>query len=191
MKVKLEDLWTECKHISLLLERAQLLDSVGQLSKSEVLLFEDVIIKCGDLLKCTAQEKKLKFAYEGIKGIPPIKVDINKFIQVVYDLMLNAIKYSNNNTTIHIIGMLKGEEFKINFLNYGIGVPQGEEKIIFEKFKRGSNAYTKDPTGTGIGLTIAKNIVEVHGGRLELTQNSDPTIFTIFLPKGHFRRLSE
>ncbi len=191
LKVKLEDLWTECKHISLLLERAQLLDSVGQLSKSEVLLFEDVIIKCGDLLKCTAQEKKLKFAYEGIKGIPPIKVDINKFIQVVYDLMLNAIKYSNNNTTIHIIGMLKGEEFKINFLNYGIGVPQGEEKIIFEKFKRGSNAYTKDPTGTGIGLTIAKNIVEVHGGRLELTQNSDPTIFTIFLPKGHFRRLSE
>lgn len=58
---------------------------------------------------------------------------------------------------------------------------------IFEKFRRGSNCGLRNVTGTGLGLTIAQEIIESHNGELKLTRHSNPTTFTIFMPIDKFK----
>ncbi len=78
----------------------------------------------------------------------------------------NAIYYSKNNTEIDIA--LKADAKSITFTvkDYGIGVPVGEQANLFTKFYRATNARTQRPDGTGVGLYLAKRIVDAHKGKI-------------------------
>jgi signal transduction histidine kinase len=102
--------------------------------------------------------------------------------QVFRNLLSNAIKYALPDTTVKILEHSEKKLLRFAVINTGIGVPRGWEESIFRPGRRAPNAVATQPLSLGLGLSIAATIVEAHGGELELTNSSDPTIFTVKIP---------
>jgi signal transduction histidine kinase len=119
-----------------------------------------------DSLQSSAIAHGLRFNYEKPTNFPLVKIDEGKIRQVIMNFADNAIYYSKNNTEIDIA--LKADAKSITFTvkDYGIGVPVGEQANLFTKFYRATNARTQRPDGTGVGLYLAKRIVDAHKGKI-------------------------
>lgn len=112
-------------------------------------------------------------------------VDKEKIKQVFANILKNAIQYSDKYSTITISYNFNEQDncHEIDFRNYGVGIAKEEEKSIFELWKRGESAKKKRPNGTGMGLSIVKEIMEAHGGKCYVKQLNNPTIFTVSIPE--------
>ena len=118
-------------------------------------------------------------------GLPRIWGDPSHLMRVLYNMLRNAMKYRDSKEKRRRISVSARQDAHSVFLQVednGIGVPTGEEDLIFEKFGRGSNAATAFPEGTGLGLHYCKAILEAHGGKIRLENRAKPTIFELKLP---------
>lgn len=97
---------------------------------------------------------------------PAVGGDANRLEQVLNNLVSNAIKYSPEGGTIEISGHLPPDEVVVTVSDQGIGVPLEEQTRIFERFVRGERERRQRTPGAGLGLYLAKAIVEAHGGRI-------------------------
>lgn len=93
--------------------------------------------------------------------------DFQKIRQILYNLLSNAITFTPENGKIEV-NVRFDPNFIIEVKDSGIGIAPKEHKKIFEKFVQLENAYTKKESSTGLGLTITKELAEMHGGRIEL-----------------------
>ncbi len=123
--------------------------------------------------------------FSDFKDIPPLWIDKNQFQQVCFNLLSNAIKYGRHQKAfrVRIDGGRTGNGFEISIYDYGDGIPDGQEEIIFEPGFRGGLADHNNVVGQGLGLAVARAIIEAHGGSIRVTNRRNPTRFTIFLPK--------
>ena len=131
-----------------------------------------------------ARQKKLKLSFEKISPIiPPVKVDLEKIKLVVSNLIENALKYTPAGGNIFVtLGEEEGMVF-FEVKDTGIGIPDEQQNRIFTKYFRGANAIKAETEGTGLGLFIAKNIVETHGGSIGFVSKKDEgTAFSFTLP---------
>ncbi len=162
-------------------ERADFLPSSPGPRTNEKLF--KIVEKVQTLLKGLAREKGLEIKLVG--AFPILRVDKFHLEQVIFNLLVNAIKYTRPNSTnpIEVICEESMTHVILIFRNWGIGVRSNEATRIFDMFERGSNAYISSVTGTGIGLHISKKIMQNLGGDLKLAKLENPTEFTIFLPK--------
>ncbi len=97
---------------------------------------------------------------------PLIQGDPRRLEQVLANLVSNAIKYSPHGGTIRISGRATPREVIVTVTDEGIGIPPEEQERIFERFYRASAARARQTPGTGLGLYLARAIVEAHGGRI-------------------------
>ena len=111
--------------------------------------------------------------------------DPDKLARVFDNLLRNAIAYSYTDTEIEIEAHAKGTDIIITFKNQGHEIPEQKLKTIFEKFYRVDNARSSQTGGSGLGLSIAKRIVELHGGVIEAASDWERTTFTVLLPGIH------
>jgi len=103
--------------------------------------------------------------------------------QAVLNLLDNAVKYSDGDKKIDIRLEQKNGEMIISVTDYGIGIPEQEQQKIFEKFYRGDSKNGKKAPGSGIGLSLVKEIADMHAGRIEV--NSEPgkgSTFSLIIP---------
>ena len=122
------------------------------------------------------------------KELPLITLDPNKIRMVIENLLDNGIKYTSRGGKITM--SIKddnlnssNQSLKIIISDTGVGIPEDEQKKIFRKFFRASNARLQEPDGSGIGLYIAKDIIERHGGALWFeSKEGQGTTFFITLP---------
>ncbi|WGH74976.1 ATP-binding protein [Tenacibaculum tangerinum] len=129
------------------------------------------------------QEKSLDVSLK-VKHIP-VWFDKAKMNRIFYNLISNAIKYSNEGGTITIEAHLDDKNLKIKFIDNGVGIPEKQQELIFKRFTRGTNVSNKGIPGTGIGLLLSKKIVELHGGEILLESKENiGSKFTIILPSG-------
>ena len=129
------------------------------------------------------QEKALDVILD-VKHIP-VWFDLAKMNRIFYNLISNAIKYSNEGGEIKIRSYIKDNSLSIEFIDNGIGVPDKQQELIFNRFTRGTNVTNKGIPGTGLGLMLSKKIVELHGGKILLeSQENIGSKFTIVLPIG-------
>jgi two-component system sensor histidine kinase KdpD len=99
-------------------------------------------------------------------NLPLINMDVDRIAEVLVHLLENAGKYSPPDTPIHVMAELRlGGEIVTSVADHGAGIDDMEQDMIFEKFYRGRNLRTT-VQGTGMGLAIAKAIVELHGGAI-------------------------
>lgn len=121
-------------------------------------------------LNFAAKEKDIELVFEKSSKIPVIKADTTKIRLVIYNLIDNSIRYSYNKGKIIIrLELDRDSKFiKVSVQDFGIGIPKSEQKYIFEKFFRASNAKEKENVGTGLGLYIVRSIIERHGGQVGL-----------------------
>ena len=98
--------------------------------------------------------------------IPPVFADEEAIGQALHNLLDNAAKFSDQETAINVEIIREQDHVEIAVQDRGIGIPENEQKKIFEKFFRGKQASRLSPTGTGLGLTLVKHIMEAHGGEV-------------------------
>jgi two-component system sensor histidine kinase KdpD len=115
-------------------------------------------------------------------NLPPVRMDLQRITEVISQLLDNAGRYSPANAPVHISVELEGSEVITSVADEGPGIDEMEQEMIFEKFYRGRDQRMMIP-GTGMGLPIAKAIVELHGGKIAVTsQLGRGSVFHFSLP---------
>lgn len=137
-----------------------------------------------DVLKIYHLEAKLK-QVKFIAGNQEIQVlaDRDKLFQVISNLFLNAIKYTNENGKIEII--LEKTKDKVLFImkDDGIGIEESDCSLIFESLYRTDRSRSRDTGGSGIGLSVAKAIVLAHGGEISVKSKvGEGSEFVFWIP---------
>ncbi|MYF93884.1 MAG: HAMP domain-containing histidine kinase [Gemmatimonadetes bacterium] len=128
------------------------------------------------------------FAAEGfeveeaiVAELPPVLADQEAVEGAVANILGNAVKYSSEHKAIRLAVEQRDAEVIVEVADRGIGLPAGEEDRIFEQFHRGANAAST--AGTGLGLSLVKNVVEAHGGRVEAANRPDGgSVFRLYFP---------
>lgn len=116
------------------------------------------------------------------ENLPHIRIDLDRMREVLVHLLDNAAKYSPPGTPIHITAERKDRSVLTSVADHGPGIDQLEQEMIFEKFYRGRNQRVS-VQGTGMGLAIARAIVELHGGKIGVTSQLDRgSVFYFSLP---------
>ena len=126
-------------------------------------------------------EKNLKC---GLEIVPDtmIKCDVNKMQRVFDNLLRNAVNYSFDDSTIRIVAMQNDGNLNIKFTNCGNTIPQEKLGRIFGQFYRLDTARSSRSGGAGLGLAIAKEIVELHGGSITAKSENDIIEFEVIIP---------
>jgi two-component system, OmpR family, sensor histidine kinase KdpD len=116
------------------------------------------------------------------ENLPAIRMDLDRIAEVLSHLLENAGKYSPPGSPITITSELEGSQLVTSVADHGPGIDDIEQAMIFEKFYRGRNQRVQ-VQGTGMGLPIAKAIVELHGGTIGVTsQVGRGSVFSFTLP---------
>lgn len=151
--------------------------------KKEEILINEFLSKIYLKLKISAQEKGHGLDLNISEDIKTIYADKDALEQVVLNIVINAIKYTNENGEIQINTYKKGENIVISVKDNGIGIPEEDLKRIFERFYRVDKARARELGGTGLGLAISKQIIETHGGKIIIeSKYSKGTQVDIILP---------
>ena len=107
----------------------------------------------------SAIEKSITFHVDCSPGLPGLEADRDKIKQVLINLLNNAIKYNQHTGSVVIQAYQRREMIFIDVQDTGLGIPESELPLVFEKFFR-SQTIEHSTTGTGLGLSICKRIVE-------------------------------
>jgi two-component system sensor histidine kinase KdpD len=114
--------------------------------------------------------------------LPRVRMDLRRITEVLAQLLENAGKYSPPGTPIHVTAELRERQLVTSVADHGPGIDDVEQGMIFDKFYRGRNQRVS-MQGTGMGLAIAKAIVELHGGTISVTsQLGHGSVFSFTLP---------
>jgi two-component system sensor histidine kinase KdpD len=117
-----------------------------------------------------------------IADLPPARMDVARITEVLTHLLENAAKYSPPDSSIHITGEVRNRMLMLSVADRGPGIDDFEQSLIFDKFYRGQDQRMQIQ-GTGMGLAIAKAIVEAHGGQIGVTsQRGHGSVFYFTLP---------
>lgn len=115
---------------------------------------------------------------------PVVRGDPSRLRQVFDNVIGNAIKYSPEGQPVHVRIAQTERAIRVSVTDRGIGIPEGEVNLLFERFRRASNAKASKIKGTGLGLYLAKTLVERHGGTIEVQSSRDQgSTFTIVIPR--------
>ncbi|NJN07047.1 MAG: response regulator [Richelia sp. RM2_1_2] len=130
-------------------------------------------------------EKKELHLLAQLDDCPPVYLDMEKFDKVVYNLLSNAMKFTNQNGTITVRVLSTGGDCILQVEDTGIGIAQEQIPFLFERFRQAEGSENRSYEGTGLGLALVKELVEVHGGKVTVDSvYGSGTNFTISLPSG-------
>ncbi|MGB7876253.1 MAG: GAF domain-containing sensor histidine kinase [Anaerolineales bacterium] len=127
----------------------------------------DLLHECSDVMESKADEDRIQIRVIEPEGPTLLEADRDKIKQVVLNLLSNAIKYNRPNGSIILKTEPRENKMIISVQDTGVGIPQDAVGHIFEKFYRVRENESKVP-GTGLGLSICKQIVQGHGGTIEI-----------------------
>jgi signal transduction histidine kinase len=139
---------------------------------------QTVMHKAGDIIKALAEEKNIEIKIDGADL--PITVDQGRIIQVLVNLVSNAIKFAPPNTTVTMLSQLRQNKPAISVIDKGPGIKPEYHKRIFNKFEQVNAADATARGGIGLGLAIAKVFIEKHGGTIAVESDGRTgTTFTV------------
>jgi signal transduction histidine kinase len=115
---------------------------------------------------CRAKKITLNLVFSADETF--VDADIGKIQQVLYNLIDNAIKFSHNNSQIKVSTEEKGDKLFVSIKDYGIGIPKESIKKIWDRFYKTDASRGRDKKGTGLGLTISKEIIQAHNENINV-----------------------
>jgi signal transduction histidine kinase len=134
-----------------------------------------------------AQDKGLRLCTKMEGELPPCRCDLQRITQVLYNLVGNAIKFTQEGEVRMGVHMDE-KDFVFSVADTGVGIPQSKFETIFDEFQQVDSSVTRETQGTGLGLAITKRIVEIHGGRIWVESEVERgSTFRFTLPRGNHR----
>ena len=147
-------------------------------------------VDLAELLHEVMRDWEKRFEAKGLKShlnfpgnLPHLQADENRLQEVIYNLLDNAVKYSQPGGTVSLRAEINSDGVRISVVDQGIGIREADLPRIFERFYRADKARSRELGGTGLGLSIVKHIVQLHGGSVEA--QSEPgkgTTISVLLP---------
>ncbi|MEO0529829.1 MAG: ATP-binding protein [Planctomycetota bacterium] len=140
--------------------------------------------EAADKVRPLMQKKSLTFEVNLAEKLGEASLDKDKVLGLVVNLLGNAAKYTPNGETVTLTAVKQEDKsYKIDVSDTGIGIAEHEQAKVFDKFFRSDNPEIKDEVGTGLGLSLAREIARLHRGDLTLTSTlGEGSTFTAVLP---------
>lgn len=128
---------------------------------------KDIIKETISSTKETADQRGIKISFKGErKNFPSVKADREKLVLSMQNIMDNAVKYSPDNSTVAISLEEEDGFLLVSIKDHGMGIPKSQQNRVFQRFFRAGNAISRETEGTGLGLFIARNVIEAHKGKI-------------------------
>jgi signal transduction histidine kinase len=142
-----------------------------------------VVLEISQELAETMRQRELTLHCSLPPGLPPVCADRGRVVQVLLNLLSNAYRYTPAGGKITIAVQALGDEVQVDVTDTGIGVSGKDRELIFERFYRADHPVVRKQAGTGLGLPIARSLIEMHGGRLWLRSEAQAgSTFSFTLP---------
>ena len=159
------------------------LEMSGQMLNMSLSHVHDVINSVLPKMEKKAAAKNIKLTFTPDTKVPVTYLDNNQIVQVISCLIQNAIKFTERDGAIRVDSVFTGKEIWVQITDTGMGIPEDEIPHIFETFRQVDGSSSRKWGGLGIGLALAKHIVELHKGRLWVeSEFSCGSTFTLALP---------
>jgi signal transduction histidine kinase len=134
-------------------------------------------------IQTRVREKGLEISVELSEKLPPVNIDYHRISQVLRNLLENALKHTPSSGNIKVSAEPLGKWVKVNVIDNGEGIPPEDLPNMFERFYRVDKSRARHGGGSGLGLTIAKRLVESHGGTISVQSESGKgSCFSFTLP---------
>jgi len=158
------------------------LQSSDELSEDRVVSVDEIVASAVDAHSIQADSAGVRIARGGTRGLH-VRGDVQVLGEAVGNLVANAIAYSSRGASVGIGVSLAGDIVEIAVTDRGIGIAEGDQERIFERFYRADPARARRTGGTGLGLSIVKHAVQRHGGDVGVwSRPGRGSTFTIRLP---------
>jgi signal transduction histidine kinase len=132
----------------------------------------EFLLGCVQLNAHAAAKKSIRVTVDAVQGCPKVYVDVERLKQVMNNLLTNAIKYSPLGTAVAVEVYVKGQEVCVSVQDHGQGIAPDDMSKLFKDFSKTKTRPTAGEESTGLGLAIARRIVETHGGKIWATSES-------------------
>ncbi len=143
------------------------LAEAGQLRlERKQLSLQDVISQVSEGLEVQAREKDVTLKLEVASDLPKVQADEQRITQVLFNLMSNAMRHTPAGGTITVSAEQQEDRVLVSVRDTGSGIPPEDLPHVFERFYRADRSRARATGGSGLGLTIAKQIIEAHGGQI-------------------------
>lgn len=149
------------------------------------LRLDEVVRETITSLQPVAKKKRIRLIEQPANRIPPVAADKSLITQAVKNLLNNAIKYSPERTTVTVSTALEAEAVRVCVEDRGYGIPAEAKERVWDKFYRVvREGQEKDEESTGLGLSFVREVVEQHGGQVELdSEEGRGSKFSFTLPR--------
>lgn len=170
----------------------ELINTILDLSKIEAgqmkLVYEafdlrEIVEAVESVMRQQAETKNIHLGLAIDEGASLIMADRLKFKQILYNLLGNAVKFTPRGGKVSLTVKREKDSILISVSDSGPGIREGEADLIFEAFRQSDGSHRRDFQGTGLGLTLSKKFVELHGGKISLTsEEGKGSTFTFTIP---------
>lgn len=169
---ELETILTVGRRMSLLLNDLLDVESLREghpRLQTKTIEIQPIVTGVMDMLHFLVEVKPVTIVNEIPKDFPPVIADENRVIQIIYNLLHNAIKYTHEGE-IRIQGKVQDDRAFITISDTGIGIEENFLQHLFHPYEQAANTATNSG-GLGLGLNISKQLVELHGGKLQVSSS--------------------
>jgi PAS domain S-box-containing protein len=151
------------------------------------LYLHDVVEHALDSARQTAEAKRIRLTTMLDSGIGMVRGDPNRLQQILWNLLSNAVKFTPSGGRIHVVLERVNSHVEIVIEDSGIGIRSEFLPYVFERFRQADATTTRQYGGLGLGLSIVKSLVELHGGsvRVKSAGENKGTTFIVALPVSH------
>ena len=183
----LRDIWSSGKHL------LELLNDILDLSKIEAgqmvlnrsqFAVRESLEYCLSMVRERALKQRISLSLEVDPQVGVLDADRLRFRQVVLNMLSNAVKFTPEGGRVGVRASIRGQDLVVEVTDTGPGVPAEDRQRIFDAFQQGAR-HPEQTEGTGLGLTLSKRILELHGGRIWVeSEAGQGSTFGIALPVG-------
>jgi GAF domain-containing protein/DNA-binding response OmpR family regulator len=144
----------------------------------------DFVVQVVDSFRPYCEKKQVHLTTH-LDDCPPVYLDLEKFDKVLYNLLSNAMKFTGAGGTIKVVLQPAGDHCLIQVKDTGIGIRSDQIPHLFERFRQADGSASRRYEGSGLGLSLVKELVDLHGGQVTVESTyGEGTTFTIWLQTG-------
>lgn len=130
---------------------------------------QDIVSSVAKQIRPQFVEKNIVLVVDVAAGLPTVKADSDRTAQILTNLLGNALQYTESGGTVEVRAEHEGDYIRTTVIDSGIGLADKDREQIFQRFYRVDKSRSRSSGGSGIGLTVAKHLVEAQGGQISVT----------------------